>query len=151
MNREAAQSLNALGHSLVEAGHNLVSFTNAIFAEVDKPEHPRSSGSGPDKYSQSAKDARQYTILSLFAPLDPASCEAIGWDRPGSVTGVALANGYTSRSVGALLMKDGLLEWVVPQETVTITERGRIRFREVEARRIGKGSPLAGCGRCHQV
>jgi hypothetical protein len=92
-----------------------------------------------DKYSQSAKDARQYPILLLFAPLDPASREVVAWEGPGSVTEVALANGYTSRSVGALLMKGGLLEWVVPQETVTVTERGRIRFREIEARRTGSG------------
>jgi hypothetical protein len=130
MNRQAMQSLNALGHSLVEAGHNLVDFTNAMFAELDQPK-PKPPG---DKYSQAAKDARQYPILALFAPLNPTSQETLPWDGPGSVTEIAFNNGYTTKSVGALLMTGGLLQWVDAGKTVTITDKGRVRFREIEAR-----------------
>jgi hypothetical protein len=132
VNREAVNALNRIGHTLTTLGHDLVELTNALFEELDRPRTP--SAAPTDKYSQAAKDARQHPILALFEPLDASREVALPWEGPGSVTEAAFEHGYTSKSVGALLMNRGLLRWVDQGKTVTITDRGRTRFREIEAR-----------------
>ena len=80
-----------------------------------------------------AVDARQRTVLALFDPLDPTAKVVLPWDGSGSVVETALSVGYTVKSVYSLLRS--LLAWDDEAErSVTITDKGRARFREIVAR-----------------
>lgn len=135
MNGEAAQALKGIGQSLIEVGHHLVALAVSLSDEFEPPTPAKL----PDaRYSQDGRDARQHPILSMFSPLDPTSHVELPWHGAGSVTEVAIKNGYTTRNVGALLMAGGLLQWVEAGKTVTITDKGRVRFREIAARKAAR-------------
>ena len=92
-----------------------------------------------EHYSQGARDRRQWPVLALFAPLNPDSNEILPWQGAGGVREVAQKNGFTD-GVGGLF--NSLLAWTDEHKThVRITEAGRKRFREIEAR-AGVGGQL---------
>lgn len=127
MNAEAVMALNAIGHTLTTLGHQIVALTNGL-SEVE----PTPAVTLREHYSQSAKDARQEPVLAMFDGHD----DSLPWVGEGSVSSVALANGYTTSGLGGLLMPNGLLEWAdAGHARVRITEKGRIRLREIRARR----------------
>lgn len=124
MDKDLRDLLGQLGHVLVN------------FAEGGQSANAPAvtDSAGADHYSQGARDARQYPVLSLFAPLNPDSKEVLPWNGPGGVKSIALKNGYTGSGLGGFFSPGGLLKWVKKDETVSITEEGRKRFKEIEER-----------------
>lgn len=119
MNLSTITALRSLGNAVLDLADSLVpNQTKAITIT----EH----------YSQQARDQRQWPVLALFAPLNPDSREVLPWEGPGGVKEVALNSGYTSAGVGGFFARGGLL--AKNGNDITITEGGRLRFREIEAR-----------------